>query len=52
MKKKQLTCECDGWWFPHRYGCRGCNFREDFIIERSLDDNNNLPGNYFDWLEE
>ena len=27
-------CHCDGFHYPHRRGGRGCNHREEFVIER------------------
>lgn len=45
VRKKQRTCICDGWWFPHRYGCKGCNFRAEFILDRSI----NGDGRYLRW---
>jgi len=28
---RKQTCYCDGWWFPHRHGSRGCNHYEQPI---------------------
>ncbi len=36
-------CRCDGFAMsirnaPHRKGCKGCNHREEYLIEKSLRD--------------
>ncbi len=51
---KQKTCRCDGWWFPHRWGCKNCRFREEFIIERTLNNAKNLANDekYWDELDD
>lgn len=29
-RKHSPRCRCDGWWFPHRYKSRGCNYYESY----------------------
>lgn len=48
---KQITCVCDGWWFPHRWGCKGCRHREEFIIDRSLREVDNLADDTDYWRD-
>lgn len=28
---RRFTCDCDGWWFPHRRGSEGCHHHEKRI---------------------
>ncbi len=29
IERKLKPCVCDGLWFPHRYGCKRCNYRDE-----------------------
>lgn len=34
-KENKTPCTCDGWWFPHRLGSVGCNYRDSLKLEGS-----------------
>lgn len=29
-RNKQLTCHCDGYWFPHRDGSKWCKYNPNY----------------------
>lgn len=35
-KKKASVCLCDGWWFPHTKGCKGCHTYLDRYLTASV----------------
>lgn len=41
-KDRGKMCFCDGYYHVHKYGNKYCRNREDWIIERSLEDKKNL----------
>ena len=37
----KYKCQCDGLWFPHRKGCKGCNCEDEGKIwARQLNEEN------------
>jgi hypothetical protein len=33
-KRKTKTCNCDGYWFPHREGSLWCNYATNEVAKR------------------